>query len=251
MHRGADKGAEDLGIFPKIVSISVTKPKQPGRSDRSERTHGEIGTFKKQATYNHKGKIMKRLINTMALSVTALTLTVFSTTTAFADKGKGGNGNHGSSQRSFTQGSHQGQLPPTNNSGGAGNQANALHQTTHNTMKQTNFTQNFNHNNGSQFKKTDGYGKNFKKDYCWDKYYHDFCYNNRWDCWNYGCWNSCYSYCGYYPCCSSFCLPITYTVSPVFATEVIVPEVVVPQLALTAAVVTPAARVTGSITGNK
>jgi hypothetical protein len=204
---------------------------------------------------------MKRLINTMALSVTALTLTVLSTTTAFADKGsKGGSGNHGSSQGTFKQGSQLGQFHTTTNAGGTSNQANLLHQNTHNTMKQTNFTQNFNHNNGSQFKKTDGYGKdfkNFKKDYCWDKYYHDFCYNNRWGCWNYGCWNSCYSSCGYYPwqtfspCCSSYCLPVTYTVSPVFATEVIVPELVVPQLAVTAAVVTPTARVTGSITGNK
>jgi hypothetical protein len=210
------------------------------------------GPSRNKRTINHKGKIMKRLINTMALSVTALTLTVLSTTTAFADKGgKGGSGNHGSSQGSFKQGNQNGAQLHTN---GATNQANVLHQTTQNTMKQTNFTQNFNHNNGSQFKKTDGYGKdfkNFKKDYCWDKYYHDFCYNNRWGCWNYGCWNSCYSYCGYYPCCSSYCLPVTYTVSPVFATEVIVPEVVVPQLAVTAAVVTPAVRVTGNITGNK
>lgn len=179
---------------------------------------------------------MQRFINTMVLGVTALTLTVLSTSAAFAD-GKGGHsGNsHGSPQGSFKQSNiaqGQGQHFAQNN------QVKKLNQPAHNTLKQTNLTQNFNHTNGSQFKKTGGPGKDFKKDYCWDKYCHNYCYNNWWGCWNYGCWDSCYnSYCGFYPClsyypycCKSYCFPVRYTVSPVFATEIVIPEVVVPQL---------------------
>jgi hypothetical protein len=196
---------------------------------------------------------MQRFIKSMALGVTVLTVTVLSTTNSFAD-GKGGHsgGNHGTQQSSFK---------PNNATLGQGqhfvqnNQVTKLNQAAQNTLKQINLTQNFNHTNGSQFKKT---GKDFTKsmydkkfDYC-HNYCHDFGWcKNWWGCWNYPCWNTyCYPYCGfyypwlsYYPSCYRGCtFTLGYAVSPVFTTEVIVPEVVVPQLAVReAAIAGPAA----------